>query len=240
MPDLPLSQPAPRTLVPAWRGFVRFVQAPQPLRPMGLAAPGALGGWLAMLLLHLAAMAVLLPVIALWQRLFGLEAPDAFAKFPREWLLPTVVLFAPMVEETLFRGWLTGRPRALWLLGLAVAGVAAIALMGPTNPRLGIVLIGLLIAALAGWLVLRKQPGPAALLARHFGWVFYAVVLAFGTMHVFNYPHPSLLVLPMVLPQLCAGLTLGYVRMRFGLPASMLLHVTSNALALGAALAGGI
>jgi membrane protease YdiL (CAAX protease family) len=38
---------------------------------------------------------------------------------------------------------------------------------------------------------------------------------------------------------LWAGLTLGFVRTRVGLPASMLVHGASNALALGLAAASG-
>ena len=41
-------------------------------------------------------------------------------------LLPITVLIAPVLEEMIFRGWQTGRPRALWLLGCFAAFVALV------------------------------------------------------------------------------------------------------------------
>ena len=97
---------------------------------------------------------------------------------------------------------------------------------------------GGLLAAPIGWFVLRKRATPQFWRGRWFAAPFFTGAVLFGVMHIMNYPHPGLLVLPMVLPQLWAAFTLGYIRMRIGLPASILAHATSNALALALAFAG--
>jgi membrane protease YdiL (CAAX protease family) len=60
----------------------------------------------------------------------------------------------------------------------------------------------------------------------------------FGLSHLSNYPQISWALLPMVLPQIWAGLVLSYTRMRMGLPASMLIHAASNGAAISLALLG--
>jgi Type II CAAX prenyl endopeptidase Rce1-like len=95
-----------------------------------------------------------------------------------------------------------------------------------------------LAAALVGWIILRKlQPGP--LFRAGFPLIFYVSATVFGLIHLFNYTAPGLVHLPLVLPQLWAGLTLGFLRLRIGLPAAMLVHAVSNGLAVSLALASG-
>jgi membrane protease YdiL (CAAX protease family) len=225
------------TRLPAtWRDFATFLRAPRLAGPVGLRA-----GWkttLMMLGLNLLGLAVLLVILPLWQRLTGIEGPSAFEGIPFVVLLPAVVLAAPIAEECLFRGWLSGRPRALWLLGCCLAAIASFAVLPAGSASAGLALLGVLLAAIAGRVILRKRAAP--------GWfdtgfpkVFFVSAAVFALVHVFNYDNPGLLHLPMVLPQLWAGLTLGFVRTRIGLPASMLVHGASNALALGLVGLGG-
>jgi membrane protease YdiL (CAAX protease family) len=212
----------------AWLDFASFLRAPRLAGPVGLRA-----GWktmLAMLGLNLFGLAVLLLVLPLWQRLTGIEGPSAFDGIPIEYLLPAVVLAAPIVEESLFRGWLSGRPRALWLLGCCLGAIALLALL--QTETAGLALLGVLVAAIVGWVLLRKRAAPGWF-GKRFPVLFFASAAVFALVHVFNYDNPGLLHLPMVLPQLWAGLTLGFARTRIGLPASMLVHGASNALALG-------
>ncbi|MGE3690599.1 MAG: CPBP family glutamic-type intramembrane protease [Novosphingobium sp.] len=222
-----------------WRDFGAFVLRPRWMEPAGLRAKGAWRVLALMLALHLAVMAALMPVLSLWQGSMGLSGPDAFGQVPQVWLAPIVVLLAPVLEECVFRGWLNGRPRALWLLAVLAAASAGIAMAQPSPWPTVAVFFGGLLAAPIGWLVLRKRRTPQVWRARWFALPFYAGALLFGLMHLMNYPQPGLLMLPMVLPQLWAAFTLGYLRMRIGLTASILAHATSNALALGLAMAGG-
>jgi uncharacterized membrane protein (DUF4010 family) len=220
-----------------WRDFAGFACRPAFIEPIGLRAPGAWRVLAAMLVLHVVVMALLMPLLSLWQKAWSLSGPDAFGNLPQKWLPLLVLLVAPVLEECTFRGWLTGRPRALWLVSVLVAASAGIMAV-QTNPYLTTGwFFGGLLAAPIGWFVLRKHPAPQVWRGRWFAVPFYAHALLFGVMHAINYPHPGLLVLPLVLPQLWAAFTLGYVRMRVGLPASILVHGTSNALALGLAMA---
>lgn len=187
--------------------------------------------WLQIVALHLLGMVLLMPLLAGWQKLTGIAGPDAFDKFPREWLLPVVVLAAPVIEEMLFRGWLSGRPRALWLVLCALAAGIPLAMTGGNSPLAAIALIAALIAAPLGWFALRKRPAPDWF-QRGFGVIFFGAALLFGAAHLVNFSQASLLALPLVAPQLWAGMTLGYLRTRHGLWAGILAHATSNGLAL--------
>lgn len=226
-----------RSRLPAtWRAFAAFLRAPAVMDPIGLRAPGAWRIVGAMFALNLLGLAVLLVVLTGWQKLSGVGDPAAFEMFPARYLIPLAVLAAPLIEETVFRGWLRGRPRALWLMVCLIAAVAVPLAITLTPGQSAAVLGAVLAAALAGWTVLRERPA-ADWFTRNFAAIFYASAVVFGLVHVFNYGTPTAAVLPMVLPQFWAGLTLGFLRLRVGLPAAMLVHGASNALALALAAA---
>lgn len=220
--------------------FAAFVRHPRLMQPSGLGAVGAWRCWAVLVALQIGVLVlVLLPFIALWQKLFALPSPDAFGKLAPAMLVPTVVLVAPVLEELLFRGWLTGRPRALWLLGSGlVAGAVLFASMHGLDPLVaGALLLGALVAAVAGWLVLRRRAEAPGWFAAGFAPIFAVSVAIFAASHLVNYPHITLAVLPLVLPQLWGALVLGFVRMRIGLPASILAHMAANASTLTLAMA---
>lgn len=205
-----------------------FLRRPRVLVPAGLRA-----GWAALGLLtglHVAVLLlVILPLLAWYQNTFGLPLPDAFGKLPAGWLLPITILAAPVLEEMIFRGWQSGRPRALWLLaglvGFAVLAAKAQA-MAPMM-MLGL-LAALVVATAGGWLWLRRRRTPAAWFRRAYPTLFWLAALAFAGVHLVNYPSVSALSVPMVLPQLWAGVLLGFTRQRIGLPAAMLQHAAAN------------
>ncbi|WP_226018217.1 type II CAAX prenyl endopeptidase Rce1 family protein [Novosphingobium sp. FKTRR1] len=222
------------------REFAAWLARPQVLHPAGFGEAGAWRRWSALLALHLAVLlGVLLPLMAFWQHALGLPQPEAFLKFPRGVLLVAVVIAAPIGEEIAFRGWLTGRPRSLWLLACGVLAAALLAAVSlhwhEAAASLGFV--ALVPVAALGWWWLRGLTEPPGWFVALFPAAFAASTLAFGLSHLTNYPVISLALLPMVLPQLWAGLVLGFVRMRIGLPASMLIHAIANAVAVGFALA---
>lgn len=236
--SLAQGRPARIAVPQAWRQFAAFARRPAFIEPAGLRAPGSWRVLASVLALHLAVMALLMPLLSLWQHMWALSGPDAFGQVPQAWLPFLVILIAPVLEECTFRGWLTGRPRALWLMGVLAMAIAGIAAVQPAPlPTVGL-FFGALLAAPIGWLVLRKRATPQVWRGRWFAAPFHAGALLFALMHVMNYPSVSLVLLPMVLPQLWAAFTLGYIRMRVGLPASILAHATSNALALGLAMSG--
>lgn len=223
-------------MIPTLRAFAAFLARPQPCRPAGLSTPESriALGW--MIALYLAGLGVVGVAIAVWARALHVPPPAAFGAVSRGWLAPLVVLAAPLGEEALFRGWLTGRPRALWLLamGLVAAVLLTLVALHWRETVASLALVALPLVAAAGWFALRRRPVPVVW-ARLFPGVFYAQAVVFALVHLSNYPRFTWALVPMVLPQLWAGLVFGTVRMRLGLPAAMLAHATGNAVALGVA-----
>lgn len=220
------------------REFAAYLRRPHLMAPSGLRAAGAWRYWVVLVVLQIAVLLGLLaPLIGFWQSQFGLPLPDAFGQVPPEYLVPIAVLAAPLIEECVFRGWLTGRPRALWLLICALAaGALLYASASGLEPLMASgALAAVIVAAIAGWIILRKRAAPTWF-AAVFPALFYLSVVAFSLVHIVNYPSFSLIALPMVLPQLWAGLVLGFIRMRIGLVAAILAHAMSNAAALSLAM----
>ncbi|MDE2434836.1 MAG: CPBP family intramembrane metalloprotease [Sphingomonadales bacterium] len=233
------ASPAARAVL---REFIAFLRQPRILVPLNLRAEGQARRWAWLtLLLVFGLLAVLLPLIGAWQKAFNLPAPNAFDGIGAAWLVPTVVLIAPPIEELLFRGWQRGSASALWLLACAVTASAV--LLTLTSPDKALLAAGLLLGALVatpiGWFVLRKRPAPLGWFARGFPVIFYLAAAVFALFHLTNYPRVSLLAVPLVLPQLWAALVLGYIRQRIGLPAGILAHMVANACSIGLALATG-
>lgn len=221
--------PRPATIL---REFVAFLRRPAVLDPAGLRIRGAWAALAVLALLHVGGLLlVVLPLIAWWQSAFGLPMPDAFGKVPSGWLLPLTVGIAPVLEEMLFRGWQTGRPRALWLLACAIAAAALLASSARgVSPVLagGLLLAVVVLAAPAGWLWLRRRETAAAYRTAYPA-VFWIAAAIFAGFHLMNYPSISWLALPMVLPQLWGAMLLGFSRQRLGLPAAMIEHACANA-----------
>lgn len=214
--------------------FADFVRAPRLLAYQGF-SPRAL---VPMAGLYLAGLVLIGGFLAVWQRAFALPAPEAFGKFPPLLLVPIVAVGAPIIEECVFRGWLTGRPRALWLLGCALvigAMLGAVTLKWHDQiAALGAVAV--MLAAAVGWFVLRKRTEPPGWFVRGFRVWFWLSVVGFSLAHLSNYPRITLALVPMVLPQFWAGLVFAHVRLRHGLAGSMLVHAIGNATALAVAL----
>lgn len=225
-----------RLSLPAAQSFAQFLKHPRWSRPMGLASAESWALWRGATLLYLIGLVVLMPLIGLWQRGMGLPGADAFGKVPPTLLLPMVAILAPVAEECVFRGWLSGRPRALALLAglLAAAGALWTIRDGAAHPLAWLVLMLSVLGAAGGWFALRRRDTPAWFEAA-FPALFVAHAVIFALFHLGNYPRVTLALVPMVLPQLWAGLVFGFVRVRIGLPASMLTHALGNLVAVTAA-----
>jgi len=220
--------------------FTAWLARPRLLEPSGLRAPGAWRVWRTMLALHLAVLLlVLLPLLGLWQKAMGLPSPEAFDKVSKAMLVPFVVLLAPVAEELAFRGWLTGRVRAVWLVGcgFAAAGFLAMVSFHVYEVPASFAVLGMGLVAPSGWWWLRGR-GVVPGFERAFPVLVWMSIIVFGLSHLSNYPTFSWALLPMVLPQLWAGMTLSYTRMRIGIFGSMLIHAVANAISVGLALLG--
>jgi membrane protease YdiL (CAAX protease family) len=157
----------------------------------------------------------------------------------------TGLLVAPLLEELLFRGWLTGRGAGL---RFAAYGFAALALFAASaafifvNPRaLGAAGALVVFAGLLHWLRTRtRDKAVPAWFRRHFPWLVWGSSLLFGLIHLGNHEalsHPLGIVV--VLPQVIGGLLLAWTRTRLGLAAAIGHHAAFNAVWLAARAFGG-
>ena len=146
------------------------------------------------------------------------------------WL--TALLWAPVAEELVFRYGLRRLKHLWWLLPLALAAM----LSGPGLTG------GLFLAAflLLCWLPygaawpMARRPMPWAWRrghVRYFPWTFHLSSLVFSGVHLYNFNlgQTPLWLLPLlVLPQWVTGMVLGWLRVRQGIGASILLHAIFN------------
>ncbi|WP_162428394.1 CPBP family intramembrane glutamic endopeptidase [Pontibacter pudoricolor] len=79
-------------------------------------------------------------------------------------------------------------------------------------------------------------------MARVYATVFYSVAVLFGLVHItnytdFNYASLALLLIPVLIaPQIWAGLSIGYMRVKYGFFWGFFLHAAHNAVFLGTGL----
>ncbi len=155
--------------------------------------------------------------------------------------LALTIIAAPLIEEPLFRGWLTGRRATL--IFAAAALLLALPLLLIAEPQAGdddvagtIAIVGIIAAGL-WWGIMRNAPGMQRVpdwFRRHFHWIVWASALAFGLIHASNYSNFTLgFDLIYVLPQALGGLLYAFVRLRHGLRAVIIMHGSFNAIALG-------
>ncbi|MEM7730440.1 MAG: CPBP family intramembrane glutamic endopeptidase [Pseudomonadota bacterium] len=153
-------------------------------------------------------------------------------------LVLAAVLFAPVIEEVLFRSWLGGARLCLLglpvLLSLLAVGTAA----GQVGPMLSFGLAGALSVLILSIARRYSELSPEAQRAarwRLFPTAFYGSALLFAMLHLSNYEggFSSPVMALAVLPQFVVGLVLGYVRMRFGLVAAIIFHALYNFVLVG-------
>ena len=224
-----------------WKQFGAFVRRPRlPDRATGIRA-GALPPLAKLFALDLLLMAVLIGIAAGASAL-GLEMPAHMLDGLEltTLLLLFILVAAPLGEELLFRGWLSGRPGhvgAFVALLAAGGGVAIASALGSAWGPLAILVAGGVVALYLLWRKRGRPPMP--FFQRHFRWFYLASTMAFASIHLANFTEGNALVLlPLTLPQFLLGLILGYARVQFGLWASILLHAVHNSLFVGLILAG--
>lgn len=148
------------------------------------------------------------------------------------------LLLAPVLEELVYRGWLSGRVAALRfaLYGFAALGLFTASVFLPAGMTTPLSLAGVAVAfaGLIHWsLTHDRDTAVPGWFTRYFRWFVWGSTLLFGLMHLGNYEaltHP--LGVLVVLPQTIGGLLLAYTRTRLGLGAAMLHHAAYNAVFL--------
>lgn len=180
--------------------------------------------------------AILVPIMLAFGVSMSNEMSDLFQR-PVWELLLIVVIIGPIIEELMFRSWLSGSPRLLipfsgLILWMALTySYEQLGWPGPASigaaPLLALIAIAVLIGVIALW----KKPVPGWYV-RIFPLVFWSQALLFGSVHIFNYAgdNPAAL-LPFVLPQIVGGLIWGYARIRYGWWANIAMHMAYNLIA---------
>ncbi len=224
--------------------IARFAARPTyAARPMGwgqAAAPGLLVALGIVFAFDLALGELIVMATNAWDAEAGfMPAPLEFEATLAEDLFDFLIL-APLLEELVFRGWLTGRIAALRfaLYGFAAMALFSAALYLPVEYVTAVSLTGVAVAfaGLLHWSVTRDTGTEVpAWFTHHFHWFVWGSSLAFGLIHLGNYEpltHP--LGLLVVLPQTIGGLLLAYTRTRLGLGAAIAHHAAYNAVFLAA------
>ena len=242
--DLEAVPPRP-TLLGEWGRFGGFLKRPHLPDARGQ-EPGKLRAVGRMLALDMIVMAVLLTLIGVASA-FGFELPDNVNNELGLTLgaIVLVVAVAPVLEELIFRSWLTGRPAVLAAVAVCVAGFGAVpygvSQMDPEQTMPLLLAIGPLVAMgaapLSAYLLLGR-PVPRWFTAG-FAVFFWLSTLGFALVHLANYTEGNLVfLLPLVLPQFALGTMLGYLRVHYGLAPAIALHASHNALLFGLAILG--
>ncbi|MBV7258314.1 CPBP family intramembrane glutamic endopeptidase [Erythrobacter crassostreae] len=235
------SFPQPSSAREEWRAFGTFLKnptLPDHKKRMGSGARAILrmlGLDLIFLLIFIAALMTLVAI--------GIKLPENLNS-SLEMSIGTVVLVviaAPLIEELIFRSWLSGRPRYLIVLPiLFVAGTVA-AVMGVSKTGeeaelgVGLSLLGGALFAAIATAVVWKRPTPQWF-KTIFPGAFWLSSIAFALVHFANYTEGSILVLlPLVLPQFVLGSIAAYLRVHYGLWTAVALHAVHNGIAIGVA-----
>ncbi|WP_421762610.1 type II CAAX prenyl endopeptidase Rce1 family protein [Ekhidna sp.] len=195
-------------------GFLNFWKYPQDYKYQGLSDVNRLKDILIIVFLELLILVPLAFIIDEMQKIGLLNFPDHKLMDMIDGMsiirvLFIVVIMAPIIEEVLFRGFITFQRFYPVLFLIAILGA------------------------------LGKNKFKAMRIARRlweicFPFLVIFSVLIFGLAHVWNFEElVSLWLIPIaVSPQLVAGLFLTYARVRYGLIWSMMLHATVNLTAL--------
>lgn len=222
-----------------FRDFAGFVRRPDLRRlPGRTARKGGLEDWFPHLdwarllkwaaVLWLFNMLVLGPIAVAAAGAGGAEHRLRIDSLP--WL--QALIWAPIVEELVFRHGLRTPGRALWLIPVSVFAL----LSGPQWFSVALVALVVLACWWPYWYAERAQPRALSWTfrkryRRHFGWVIHLSCLAFAAVHLgnFSYDQTPVWLLPfLVLPQWITGLVLAWLRVRRGIGAAIALHAIFN------------
>lgn len=151
------------------------------------------------------------------------------------------ILWAPLIEELVFRYVLRRPSQFLWVLPVGLWCL----FNGPTvlNSSLALAMVALMYLRPAGGWPLRSRWLQLLVgrtwsfkayrrYAQHFGWVFYISTVLFAALHLYNFSFAQSqwwLVPMLILPQFMTGLVLAWLRTRRGIGASIVLHAVFNA-----------
>jgi hypothetical protein len=153
-----------------------------------------------------------------------------------------VVITGPVIEELMCRLSLRFRPLFLAISASVLAFFITARFIIRTDPffniryTLGNLFIVLVMALLLYFFMRSFKDTLTIFWNKYFRLIFYAFALLFGYMHLGNYymDHYSMILLSpfFIFPYIFIGLNLGYIRLKYGIVFSILLHGFYNAFPL--------
>jgi len=166
------------------------------------------------------------------------EAAEGFTELTQSSrFLFTAIIFAPLLEEVLFRSWL-GHIRGILLIMPMLACIVALFLINYHNSwhavltllACGVILVAFAVYARRYRQTYNRPNHHTAAVQRIFPSIFWASTLIFALIHIGNYSPDSFdpAVILLILPQCLIGAILGFVRMRYGLLAAIGFHGAYN------------
>lgn len=148
-------------------------------------------------------------------------------------VMVALLLLGPLIEEFIFRGWLSGTWRSMLATVLTLFVVyGGSSLLTPwigTNSTLKSLLL-LAVAVAAIWATSPLDDGARLpFFGKLFPFIFWGQGIAFGALHFQNLttPSPALATLS-IMPLILCGWLWGYARLRLGVGWAILLHAAYN------------
>jgi membrane protease YdiL (CAAX protease family) len=136
------------------------------------------------------------------------------------------IIFAPVVEEIIFRLWISPRKYYLVLGSMLLTIGLIVSFKGERWWILSSFLVGPAVSLVPDKILRTRQ---------YLMWVVYLSSLIFAAAHIYNYtslPNQWYLIPFLVLPQFWCGLCFAYVRLQAGLQWSVLTHSVYNTVIL--------
>ncbi|MCF8714017.1 CPBP family intramembrane metalloprotease [Joostella atrarenae] len=146
-----------------------------------------------------------------------------------------IVLFGPLVEELIFRLSLRYNPLFLstsisfFSYYILRALRSKISFLDDSNSIYISIGISLIIGVIFYFII--RKTAIEKYWKLHFKWIYYASVVLFAFLHVFNYElsNSDLFFIPLIVfPQFLDGIVLGYIRIKNGFWYSVLFHSFNN------------
>lgn len=170
------------------------------------------------------------------------ESADLLKEYGILGTLVIACIFAPIFEELFFRWHLRDLHGSIYFAFLSASGLIASQITGSLL-QFSIVIAALIIAAFTiSFLSKKGKLYSLRIWRKSYPYLFYYTAIIFGLIHLSNFKDltitdPTFLIY--IASQTFGGLSLGYIRIKYGLGYSMLFHACFNLVAFSLAIAFG-
>ena len=199
-----------KTIKDTYLDLIQFLKNPidQPISNKTLKEKGVTLLFILIIDIAVAGICILLISIVESLGLFSMESHmllDLLSSVPKSVVLLVAVLIIPLLEEIIFRLYLRYNNNYLLRFFLLLFYVAGKEKKEDAEKRVKKI-----------WY-------------KYYVYIFYFSALLFGFVHIFNFGDATLWLFPILtLPQICIGVFLGYLRVRYNLFMGFLLHAIHN------------